>query len=370
MKKFLTNFILLFFSLIISLILVEFLFRYIVYENKNFLDIYNVSSNKNELRTSQPQIYDSEIGYSYNKNFYHKKHSNFGNSEFCTDNNGLRLNDCNKKISIYKKKDKYLFVGDSFIAGSEVGTKETAPYHFENISGYNALNGGVGGYSIIQILLRSNQIIKQEKISTLIFSFIPDDIARSEYSIYQGVPRPIYFPNQDIFKIKKKEKKDFEYFLKNKKIFDKKIKNLQRFNCYLCMEVYKVLSNNLYFYGLFKKTNISYKFFLKKISQELEKIKSRGINVIVFVEYPDYYFNDRKNKKSFIENLKKKDFFLTELSKNEINIIDTYNFMEKIYNNDKKKFLSFYVGNDRHMSSYGNYQMAKFLFDKISLKNE
>ncbi|MEO6595864.1 MAG: hypothetical protein ABIP94_14020 [Planctomycetota bacterium] len=72
-------------------------------------------------------------------------------------------------------------VGDSFTFGDQVDDDATWPAQLEGALAQPVKNGGVFGYSLVQSVLRGEAMIERFPISTLIVSFIPDDLVRSEF---------------------------------------------------------------------------------------------------------------------------------------------------------------------------------------------
>jgi hypothetical protein len=58
------------------------------------------------------------------------------------------------------------------------------------------INGGVDGYGVDQIYLRARRLLDRYKFSTIVFSFIPDDIRRSQMSVMFSTTKP-YFDFKD-----------------------------------------------------------------------------------------------------------------------------------------------------------------------------
>jgi hypothetical protein len=73
---------------------------------------------------------------------------------------------------------------------------ETWPAQLQRISGRSVINGGVGGYGIDQAFLRARRLLSRYRFSTVIFSFIPDDIRRCQMSVMAGAAKP-YFDFKD-----------------------------------------------------------------------------------------------------------------------------------------------------------------------------
>jgi hypothetical protein len=102
-------------------------------------------------------------------------------------NGGGEVRDANHPI---------LAVGDSFTFGMAVPDWQTWPAQLEQLSGRTVINGGVSGYGIDQAFLRAKNLLSRYRISTVIFSFIPDDIRRCQTSVGWGAAKP-YFDFKD-----------------------------------------------------------------------------------------------------------------------------------------------------------------------------
>jgi hypothetical protein len=89
-----------------------------------------------------------------------------------------------------------LAVGDSYTFGDQVADTETWPAQLEKLSGRRVLNAGIDGYGVDQIFLRAQRLLNQYQFSTVIFSFVPDDIRRSQMSVMFATTKP-YFDFRD-----------------------------------------------------------------------------------------------------------------------------------------------------------------------------
>jgi hypothetical protein len=88
--------------------------------------------------------------------------------------------------------DPILAVGDSFTFGDQVTDSETWPAQLEKLSGNRVVNAGVDGYGVDQIFLRARGLLSRYRFSTVIFSFIPDDIRRSQMSVMFATAKPYF----------------------------------------------------------------------------------------------------------------------------------------------------------------------------------
>ena len=85
-----------------------------------------------------------------------------------------------------------LAVGDSYTFGDKVSDSETWPAQLEKLSGRRVINGGVDGYGVDQIFLRTRRFLSRYRFSAVIFSFIPDDIRRSQMSVTFATAKPFF----------------------------------------------------------------------------------------------------------------------------------------------------------------------------------
>ncbi len=89
-------------------------------------------------------------------------------------------------------EDPILAVGDSYTFGDQVADSETWPAQLDQLSGKRVVNGGVDGYGVDQIFLRAQRLLNRYRHSTVIFSFIPDDIRRSQMSVMFATAKPYF----------------------------------------------------------------------------------------------------------------------------------------------------------------------------------
>jgi hypothetical protein len=85
-----------------------------------------------------------------------------------------------------------LVTGSSFAMGSEVTDEETWPAHLQAMTGRRVANGGVGGYSLDQTVLRTEKLVALLKPPFVVASFTPDDIRRNELRTSWSRPKPYF----------------------------------------------------------------------------------------------------------------------------------------------------------------------------------
>ena len=162
------------------------------YRTANFLD-----EETTFLRSKYPMEYHSKLGWI----------SKVGNFNIVTDNphskeskstitileDGIRAN--GKKV-VNTTNELILTTGDSFTYGAGVSDNETWPSILEELSGIRVINGGVSGYGIDQSFLRMISLAAKYKPDIIVFSFIPDDIYRCEFS-NRFAKKPYYNVSED-----------------------------------------------------------------------------------------------------------------------------------------------------------------------------
>jgi hypothetical protein len=92
--------------------------------------------------------------------------------------------------------DPILAVGDSYTFGDQVSDWETWPAELEKLARRKVINAGVFGYGIDQAFLRARHLLSRYRFSTVVFSFIPDDIRRCQMSANYGRAKS-YFDFRD-----------------------------------------------------------------------------------------------------------------------------------------------------------------------------
>ncbi len=90
-----------------------------------------------------------------------------------------------------------LAVGNSFTFGAEVNDGQTWPAQLQLLTGRHVLNGGVSGYGFDQTVLRAEQLAAKYKPSSIVVSFIADDILRTEMRRLWSADKPWFDLDND-----------------------------------------------------------------------------------------------------------------------------------------------------------------------------
>lgn len=85
-----------------------------------------------------------------------------------------------------------LVTGSSFAQGNEVTDDETWPAYLQDMTGRRVLNGGVGGYSLDQTVLRTESLVPRARPLMVIASFTPDDVRRTELKVAWSRDKPYF----------------------------------------------------------------------------------------------------------------------------------------------------------------------------------
>src|SRR5262249_13314427 len=160
--------------------------------DRNFRLVSARSFSVNLLQSAYPASFHPQLG--------HVPRSGFSSSDnqwgtlVTIVEDGIRSNGPNPAHS-WPDNGLIIAVGDSFTFGDQVSDSETWPADLERLLGMTVLNGGVFGYGVDQSYLRAIQLIEKYKPSVVIFSFIADDINRTQLSERTGVPKPYFVYN-------------------------------------------------------------------------------------------------------------------------------------------------------------------------------
>lgn len=172
MKKVILNFLLCSFSILLSLILAEYLLKIFKYEK---FSLFNPETPKNMYS------WDKETIYSNN---YQQKNNYLPGQSWKTKKPIQLRPDYRPNQDIQKNTFSILTIGDSFVYGHNLEDLETYPSQLEEIlikKGYNinVLNAGTSGYGVDQYYLQTLKTLKIFKPNLVIINLNENDIADS-----------------------------------------------------------------------------------------------------------------------------------------------------------------------------------------------
>jgi hypothetical protein len=105
------------------------------------------------------------------------------------DEHGLRVHDRDRPKPA-PQMPPILLVGDSYAMGEEVNDDETVAAHLQEMLQRRVLNGGVLGYGMDQIVLRTEALVRQFQPRSVVVSFIADNVRRSQMRMLWGLEKP------------------------------------------------------------------------------------------------------------------------------------------------------------------------------------
>jgi hypothetical protein len=194
-SRLLISIILLIISISATLIIIEAISR--IYYSEKVLNYTDYRGNLSKLfKSALPTEFHETLGWIPQPD--HTGIHNIWGTEVNILKDGIRSNGNNIHP---KSSDIVLVVGDSFTFGDEVSDTETWPSQLERLLNKPVVNAGVLAYGTDQIYLRLKSLLTQYKPGTIIFSFIRQDIKRSEYTISYGLKKPYFIIENNSLKL-------------------------------------------------------------------------------------------------------------------------------------------------------------------------
>ena len=350
-KTILINTFLILFSLLFSLSFVEFLFRLYLFsidgapfkiQNWVVGGVWDVGRSPVKL--------DYRLGWAPKTGSF-KKHT--PPHTITIDKNRFRKN-YPKELNASSEKT-ILFSGDSFTFGDGVDDQNTFPSIFQSMKKNQVINGGVQGYGIDQMFLRSLDIIQNYTISNLFFCFIPDDINRCNYSTFHKIQKPYFiFEGDSTILIQ---------------IDPKKFSNNLNFNYSLLhkiggysLVIHKIMGlffPKFWFYNIQtvkkKEHPRGKEISIQLINSLKEECDKRNINLfIVPLAHQRCPIDDKNNLQFVLDSIEK-----------EINIINVFDKLEEIRYGNPDLFSSYFLKNNYHFSTLGNEFVANYIYNEL-----
>jgi hypothetical protein len=155
------------------------------YRYTNFLEY-----EKNLFRAAYPTLFDPELGWVPRPGVSRPDQNAWGTRVTLLEH-GIRSNG-ESEWAGQPARSALLAVGDSFTFGDQVSDDETWPAHLERMLQRRVINGGVFGYGLDQIYLRSVQLLDIFQPAQLVVGIYPDDILRAQLSERSGAQKPYF----------------------------------------------------------------------------------------------------------------------------------------------------------------------------------
>ncbi len=277
---------------------------------------------------------------------------------YSVNKDSTRLNGTNRKFPT--DKNQILAVGDSFTFGHNVSDSDAWPAQLENEIGRSVVNGGVFGYGLDQIILRSKSLYKEYEPEILLVSFITEDIFRCGQKV-RGWPKPYYTISQGKLSLvtdhiaampRNLELGLTQKYLGYSNLADVIFRRVAP-NWWLSNSVVVVDSNNYVAAPRQPDRNIDIACLLMS---ELAELKKGNTNIVVIAQYIKS-LNDAMHQSSRV--------VLDCANKLGLKTLDLFDPLNNIAKSRPEIFNSYYSD---HMTPQGNSFIAKEI--KKYLKNE
>lgn len=307
----------------------------------------NFPAEKQELfRSAYPAAYDPELGWVPKEGFSGRR--NIWKTKATILENGIRANEGNKGEVYSSGPQPILAVGDSFTFGDSVSDYETWPAVLEKLSARQVINAGVFGYGLDQIFLRAKRLIETYHPDTLIFSFIPSDIGRTECSERMGVSKPYFIA------------KDGQLVLKNTPAPLPEARSMDLFRrvfgySFLAHYFMNKKFPAYWYQGGWHTTKAHYKgeeiscLILKELNNfaKINKVK----DIYILVQYGNG--DPTEETKAMVSRV------ISCVDSSLIKVVDLGPMLLQLMQSDRIKYNSFFKG---HMTYQGNYFVAEQLW--------
>ncbi len=367
-KNLLINFIILFFSILVVLILFEIGFR--LFYPQNIIDI------------KQFDQYDKLLGWKLLNNSNIEIKGRGFEMDIITDDFGFR----NNKTKFNNQKN-IILIGDSYLMGWGVPQNKTFAYLFnENIRGYDFINLGCGGYGTDQELLSLYEYGLKYNPEIVILFLFSNDLSNNlgEWSFYE---RPLFFLNNtNIENFYERDVGSEEFIIKklpwikndNLLLAYPKIKKdtKKTTESGLFYEFRKILSQNSHLYN-FLVINIKKLFLSENIITDdiiFSKNTSSKLNYSINLTYSlldEMVYLSKENNftliitaipEKYVVESKTRDLFLKQydLSRENTNLLRVDNLLKNYSESRGIKYISLY-------SSFEEYYDPNLLYLEYDL---
>ena len=245
----------------------------------------------------------------------------------------------------------YLFIGDSYTHGACVNPGENIPDHLRKISNKSVLNLGMGGNGTLIEYATLKEYADNKSIKNLILIFNLYDLKDIEIEKNNFFLKK-YFDNENYLQNLKLKQKIIDEYLIN--FQNNKMKQIEtyKYNFLKLVETRSFIKKALAFNRIAKlDQNIDYKLFREILKKIKHYTDTNNINFsIVYL----YQYGEDLNHKEKIKNI---------LKRLDINFIDTHEEIFKNYE-DMSELLSYYL--PLHYNSNGYKLIADLIYKELN----
>lgn len=330
------NFLLVFFSIFLTLIFLEIIFQFNDSKNKKYKKLPAIKRYMIFEEGDIFQSYDKFFKYHKNKKIrsevFYKINDKFIKEysyDIITNNFGLV-----QKNNLEKSKKSILFLGDSFTEGQ--GAEAWVNYFNGSYSDFQIINGGILGTGPQQFKILEEHISKSYNISKVFLLYLGGDFRRSPYTIDEKTIRCL---------------KNHKSCVGNENFYGFPIKNEDPNQFLHKLENYR----NIYF-----KKNFNFKTYQRSIKKKLSELYVIKIP-INFLKNNFYNSKNIKISKNFrsieklIEKYNSDIFFIQIIERNAILYGKEYEaiFVEKFIKSKTKNH--FTCNFENNLSNFNTY---------------
>jgi|GEM_PF-6433691 len=186
--NFIKNSVLVAFSILLSLVILEVGVR--VFQGGNFSFSTTMESFETKGKVRSHLRVDELLGWTLKENVSVP----MWNGKLSTDEAGLRIVEGRPAAP---GKAFAVAVGCSATMGDEVGDEFTWPSYLAEKSGKKVVNAGVSGFGMDQVYLRAEKILEKVQTEWIVLTIFPDSIYRALHNRRFGVPKPVFRATTD-----------------------------------------------------------------------------------------------------------------------------------------------------------------------------
>lgn len=349
LKNSLINMLVSLLSLLLTLLLLETATRVLRSEYRfvNFLE-----ERINMFRTASPAEFSPELGWRPSPGVYA---NNVWGATVTILEDTSRANSTSGAIS---RDEVILAVGDSFTFGDQVSDNESWPALLEQKSGARVINGGVFGYGVDQAYLRMEEFVAAEDPDVIIFSLIPDDIVRAQFSSRHSIPKPYFELSADN-----------ELLLRDDHIVEteseQQLGNLRRALGYSLFvhRIMKSLFPDLWINGTTEKSQV-HSLGAEVTCGIFERLNeyaaAENIRVYVLLQYSTSDFIDLDDEvRAELQDVQNA---ASCVDSRTVSVIDLYAPLATLHEQDPDRFSDLFDG---HMTPAGNDYVASIVWDRL-----
>ncbi|MEO0393030.1 MAG: hypothetical protein AAF213_07270 [Pseudomonadota bacterium] len=359
MRDMLKNVVLMICSLALTLVGLEVALRLV--DGEEVLTKTNFVARKlSLLSSSYPTAYDPLMGYIPQPD--HRGEGELWGVPISIDSRGLRL-----AAADAPELERYdiLAMGDSFTFGDEVGDGDTWPAHLSTLTNKTVVNGGVFGYGLDQVLLRTEQLVPALEPEIVVMSVLYGDMRRSQLAQRTGVEKPYFSIENDALVLNNVPPSRYRPRLEQ-------IGRLRTIlgHSYLVDFTMRRVGQAAWWYADGSPEVFAHNQLLDVSCKMAERFAqfatAQDFQPLIVIQYFLRVFVDPQGEKSIMEMNGIRQFMACAEAAG-LPVLDTFPMLQQAFDNsvDAGQFVAIYVRGG-HMSSEGNRVIAQLIAERLA----